>query len=83
MGIETLRKRGVKCSLKGVSNQQAIDDADIVFLAIPYKHLVGTFQTLQGFMNKIVISPVNSMEKQDFFTCLPPMKDLPPFSSKK
>jgi len=33
-GIETLRKRGQKCSLTGVSNQNAVDDADIVILAI-------------------------------------------------
>jgi NADPH-dependent F420 reductase len=72
LGIETLRKRGQKCSLTGVSNQQAVDDADIVILAIPYKHLLGTLETLNGFEGKIVISPVNPMEKRDFFTCVPP-----------
>jgi NADPH-dependent F420 reductase len=71
-GIETLRKRGQECSLTGVSNQQAVDDADIVILAIPYKHLLGTLETLNGFEGKIVISPVNPMEKRDFFTCVPP-----------
>jgi 8-hydroxy-5-deazaflavin:NADPH oxidoreductase len=71
-GIETLRKRGQKCSLTGVSNQNAVDDADIVILAIPYKHLIGTLEPLNGFEGKIVISPVNPMEKRDFFTCVPP-----------
>jgi NADPH-dependent F420 reductase len=71
-GIETLRKRGQKCSLTGVSNQKAVDDADIVILAIPYKHLIGTLDTLDGFEGKIVISPVNPMEKRDFFTSVPP-----------
>ena len=71
-GIETLRKRGQKCSLTGVSNQNAVDDADIVILAIPYKHLMGTLETLDGFEGKIVISPVNPMEKRDFFTCITP-----------
>jgi NADPH-dependent F420 reductase len=71
-GIETLRKRGQTCSLTGVSNQKAVDDADIVILAIPFKHLIGTVETLNGFEGKIVISPVNPMEKQDFFTCVPP-----------
>ena len=60
------------CSLTGVSNQQAIDDADIVILAIPFKHLTGTLETLEGFEGKIVISPVNPMEKRDFFTFVPP-----------
>jgi len=70
--IETLRKRGQKCSLKGVSNQNAVDESDIVILAIPYKHLLGTLETLGGFEGKIVISPVNPMEKRDFFTSTPP-----------
>jgi 8-hydroxy-5-deazaflavin:NADPH oxidoreductase len=71
-GRETLKKRGQPCSLTGVSNQQAIDDADIVILAIPFKHLAGTLETLEGFGGKIVISPVNPMEKRDFFTFVPP-----------
>jgi NADPH-dependent F420 reductase len=71
-GIETLRKRGQKCSLTGVSNQKAVDDAEIVILAIPYNHLIGTLETLCGFEEKIIISPVNPMVKRDFFTCVPP-----------
>ena len=72
MGIETLKKRGQKCSLTGVSNQEAVDNAEIVILAIPFKHLLGTLETLHGFEGKIVISPVNPMEKKDFFTFVPP-----------
>ena len=71
-GRETLKQRGQPCSLKGVSNQQAIDDAEIVILAIPFKHLTGTLETLEGSEGKIVISPVNPMEKRDFFTFVPP-----------
>jgi len=72
VNIETLRKRGQTCSLKGVSNQTAVDEADIVILAVPYKHLLGTLESLGGFEGKIVISPVNPMEKKDFFTFVPP-----------
>jgi NADPH-dependent F420 reductase len=72
LGIETLKKRGQECSLTGVSNQTAVDDADIVVLAIPFKHLAGTLETLHGFEDKIVISPVNPMEKRDHFTFVPP-----------
>ena len=72
MGSETLNKRGLDCSLTGVSNQTAIDDADVVILAIPFKHLAGTLETLHGFENKIVISPVNPMEKRDHFVFVPP-----------
>ena len=72
LGSETLKKRGLDCSLKGVSNQSAVDDADIVILAIPFKHLTGTLETLHGFENKIVVSPVNPMEKRDHFVFVPP-----------
>ncbi|MDP3396828.1 MAG: NADPH-dependent F420 reductase [Methanoregula sp.] len=72
LGSETLKKRGLDCSLKGVSNQSAVDDADIVILAIPFKHLDGTLGTLHGFENKIVVSPVNPMEKRDHFVFVPP-----------
>nr|WP_319375413.1 NADPH-dependent F420 reductase [uncultured Methanoregula sp.] len=74
LGKDTLKKRGLDCSLTGVSNQQAIDAAEVVILAIPFKHLVGTLETLHGFEDKIVISPVNPMEKHDFFTCVPPQE---------
>lgn len=72
LGIESLKKRGKDCSLTGVSNQTAIDDADVVVLAIPFKHLASTLATLSGFEDKIVVSPVNPMEKRDFFTFIPP-----------
>jgi NADPH-dependent F420 reductase len=69
---DLLRERGRSCSLEGVCNQDAIDGADVVILAIPYKHLVGTLSTLHGFESKIVVSPVNPMEKQEHFCFVPP-----------
>ena len=73
MGREQLKKRGIACSLAGVTNQVAIDDADIVILAIPFKHVAGTIATLHNFEDKIVVSPVNPMEKQDHFVFVPPI----------
>lgn len=72
LGIETLKKRGKECSLTGVTNQEAVDAADVVILAIPFKHLAGTLEGLHGFEGKIVISPINPMEKRDHFTFVPP-----------
>ena len=69
---ELLKKRGKECSLTGVGNQAAIDQADIVILAIPYKHLASTIVNLHGFEGKIVVSPVNPMEKRDHFVFVPP-----------
>jgi NADPH-dependent F420 reductase len=74
LGIETLKNRGTVCSLTGVSNQEAVDGAEVVILAIPFKHLAGTLEGLHGFENKIVISPVNPMEKRDHFTFVPPVE---------
>jgi NADPH-dependent F420 reductase len=71
-GTAILKQRGHDCSLAGVSNQEAIDGADLVILAIPFKHLAGTLATLHGFEDKIVVSPVNPMEKRDFFVFVPP-----------
>jgi NADPH-dependent F420 reductase len=72
MGTETLKNRGKTCSLTGVSNQDAIDRSEIIILAIPFKHLAGTLEGLHGFEDKIVISPVNPMEKRDCFMFVPP-----------
>jgi len=69
---ETLKNRGQSCSARGVSNQEVVDEADIVILAIPFKHVIPTLSTLHGFEDKIVISPVNPMEKQDHFVFVPP-----------
>jgi NADPH-dependent F420 reductase len=71
--LDTCDTRGKNSkTLVGASNQDAVTCADIVILAIPFKHLVSTLETLDCFENKIVISPVNPMEKRDFFTFVPP-----------
>ena len=70
--IQTLRKRGTECYLVGVSNQAAVDDGDIIILAIPFRNLIATLSGLNGFEDKVVVSPVNPMEKRDFFVFVPP-----------
>jgi hypothetical protein len=67
-----LKGLGIRCSLSGHSNQEAIDRSDIVILAIPFRHLVPTMSTLTGFEEKIVVSPINPMEKREFFVYTPP-----------
>jgi NADPH-dependent F420 reductase len=68
----TVTKLGLPCSVSGCTNQEAVDRSDIVILAIPFRHVEPTLATLHGFENKIVISPVNPMEKRDFFVYTPP-----------
>ena len=64
--------RSLPCSLIGTSNQDAVNFGDVVILAIPFKHLVETVDSLTGFEGKIVLSPINPMEKRDFFSFVPP-----------
>jgi hypothetical protein len=68
----TVTKLGLPCSVNGYSNQEAIDRSDVIILAIPFRHVEPTLASLNGFEKKIVISPVNPMEKRDFFVYTPP-----------
>jgi 8-hydroxy-5-deazaflavin:NADPH oxidoreductase len=70
--IDLLKQRGMKSSCTGVSNQEAVNNADVIILAVPFKHLESTLSGLSGFEGKIVVSPVNPMEKKEFFTIVPP-----------
>ena len=70
MGI--LHARGTPCILRGVTNQEAVDHGEVVILAIPFTHLAPTVSSLTGLGRKIVISPVNPMQKADIFFFAPP-----------
>jgi len=70
--VKTLEERGISCSCRGVTNQQAIEAADVIVLALPFKHVAPTLATLSGFEGKVVISPVNPIEKPDHFVFAPP-----------
>jgi 8-hydroxy-5-deazaflavin:NADPH oxidoreductase len=71
--IDTLKKRGIAChSFTGATNQDAIACADVVILAIPFRNVIATLEGLDCFEDKVVISPVNPMEKRDHFVFVPP-----------
>jgi len=70
--IDLLKQRGLKSSCTGVSNQEAVNAAGVIILAVPFLHLESTLSGLSGFVGKIVVSPVNPMEKKDFFIPVPP-----------
>jgi hypothetical protein len=81
---EILMKRGLSCSLIGKTNQEAIDFADLVILAIPYKFLVSTLGELGGFEGKVVVSPVNPIQKTgEFFSYVPPPEGSAAMLAKK
>jgi len=70
MGI--LRGRGTPCVLRGVTNQEAVDHGEVVILAIPFTHLAATVSALTNLEKKVVISPVNPMQRSDIFFFAPP-----------
>jgi NADPH-dependent F420 reductase len=68
----TLDEKGLPCTCSGVSNQDAVDGADVVILAIPFQHLAGTLASLSGFGGKVVVSPVNPIGRKEHFFFAPP-----------
>lgn len=64
--------RGLPCAIDGSSNQDAAEFGELVILAVPFKHLVGTLESVAGLEGKVVVSPVNPMERREFFTYVPP-----------
>ncbi|MCX6693750.1 MAG: NADPH-dependent F420 reductase [Methanomicrobiales archaeon] len=70
--INTLQDRGVTCYCEGATNQEVVNTTEVVILAIPFTHLVQTLKGLSGWEEQIVISPVNPMEKREFFAFTPP-----------
>ena len=61
--VELLKERGLKACCLGGANQKAVDEADIIVLSLPFKHLESTLECLTGLENKIVITPINPMGK--------------------
>lgn len=70
--VACLSEHGLTGRCIGLCNQEAVDEGDIVILAIPYRFVESTLRDLGGFEDKIVISPVNPIEKTDIFTYAPP-----------
>jgi hypothetical protein len=68
----TVTGLGRPCSVSGLSNQEAVDRSDIVILAIPFRHIEPTLASLTGLEDKIVVSPINPMEKREYFVYTPP-----------
>jgi NADPH-dependent F420 reductase len=66
------KERGINCSVEPGSNQQVVDESDLIILAIPFKHVESTIRGITGWEDKIVVSPVNPMERRDCFVYTPP-----------
>lgn len=67
-----LDAKGLPCTCSGVSNQDAVDRAEVVILAIPFQHVQGTLASLTGLGGKVVVSPVNPLTRKEWFLYTPP-----------
>jgi NADPH-dependent F420 reductase len=67
-----LDEKGLPCTCSGVSNQDAVDRAEVVILAIPFQHMAATLSSLSGFEGKMVVSPVNPIGRKEHFFFAPP-----------
>jgi NADPH-dependent F420 reductase len=70
-----LKSRGMKDEIKGMSNEEAAKDADVVILAVRYQFAIPTIQTLNSvgaLDGKIVVSPIVPMGKQKLCSFNPP-----------
>jgi NADPH-dependent F420 reductase len=67
-----LDEKGLPCACSGVSNQDAVDGAEVVILAIPFQHVAATLSSLTGFGGKVVVSPVNPIGRKEHFFFAPP-----------
>jgi NADPH-dependent F420 reductase len=67
-----LEGKGLPCICSGVTNQEAVDRAEVVILALPFQHVAVTLSSLMGFDGKVVISPINPLGKKEHFFFAPP-----------
>ncbi|MDG6256442.1 MAG: NADPH-dependent F420 reductase [Methanomicrobiaceae archaeon] len=70
--LDTLKKEGVSGHCIGLCNQDAVDEGDIIVLAIPFRFVESTLEELTGFEEKVVVSPVNPIGKSEDFYYAPP-----------
>lgn len=88
----TLLNKGLLCcGIKGCKNENAIGDAEVVVLSVPYQGVVSLLKSLKPFFkDQIVISLVVPMKKNKWFEYTPPeqgsaaleIKDILPESVK-
>ncbi len=70
---ERLKARGVVCELTGEENVQAIENCDVVVVALSYQHAILTVDSIKEELSSraTVLSPVVPMAKDDFMHYVP------------
>ncbi len=71
----SLKERKCHSNCHGCSNEEAVRDADVVVISLPFQHVASTLAAINPkyLENKIIISPVNPMGRKDgYFFFNPP-----------
>jgi NADPH-dependent F420 reductase len=64
---------GKSCSIYGCLNADAVKEAEVIILSVPYEHVESTIKIIRPYLKQqIVISIVVPMEKVDCFRYIPP-----------
>ncbi|MCK4937851.1 MAG: NADPH-dependent F420 reductase [Methanosarcinales archaeon] len=72
--IKVLEEAGNNCTISGCANADAVKEADIIVLSVPYEHIESTIETIKpNLENQIVISIVVPMEKAGCFKYKTPL----------
>ncbi len=68
-----LTDRGLECDIEGVTNKEAVENADVVVLSVPYEAALDIIEGLRPVLkNQIIISLVVPMKKNQWFEYTPP-----------
>ncbi|MEA1944314.1 MAG: NADPH-dependent F420 reductase [Euryarchaeota archaeon] len=70
---EALLNHELKGDIQGFDNRTAAEDADVIILTIPYRHISGVIDTVSPVLDdQIIVSPVVPMIKNEYFEYNPP-----------
>jgi NADPH-dependent F420 reductase len=63
-----LKKFDMACNISGCINQDAVGQADVVVLSVPYEHVISTIESIQADLkDQIIVSIVVPMKKDGYF----------------
>lgn len=71
---EDLLKRGISCEMCGAENIRAVENCDIIVVALQYEYAISTVESIKNYLDggQIVLSPVVPMAKNGFMRYIPP-----------
>lgn len=73
---ENLLKRGISCAMFGAENIRAVENCEIIVVALQYEYAISTVESIKNYLGEghIVLSPVVPMVKNGFMRYTPPQE---------